>query len=923
MCDKLLRYSVKVFGTAVGTMHISATATSRYQWMLPAMLVVEDIEANEIHRFVVIDASLQLGMVRAGTYIQTFDPDRAFSYYNMVENQLHDFAAQYPGAFKYLPRRAYDYLKKPRLLSEFTQGASELSQSSWLADFLVVKPLIGFGDTILPSSQQEANVESVYRWATMPPNSPRLYHLQDMRLDRRTPAGWGCILNASDLAQSIRGPNRNDILECVKSERPIFIELESPDDLDPLLEWIILLKEAGLKPPKLVLKARSQKDWGKDITRLLDIPNSKLLTAGASISSLATIIRYMKKEQGDELWSTRLMFASSYPETQLGDSVSEILSYFLSRNLSANSEEVQRIIGGNMLELLPPRPPFLVYSENRNSVMAEEDLGKAAFNELVRVLQLLDARKILKIVSVDHMIEDDGGSVNLDSAVLTVIEPNNEKAISLSIVVEKNGAVMISGWKKAFTKSLTKRDGMLLQTLVRANAKLDGPIFSSPAHLVSFDEALLKCLEVEEPRPIISALHFGVEIAKTEKGVFLMSAADMEALDVLTDDYVLALETRTGQWCAGRVKEHSRCTERSIVLSEIDASIVGFRNSSVVNIVKLESEITDIEKLVLSYRSKKPSSNVELISSIHLHGREILDSVQGRYVGVGSKLQVGSEAQPLILSIGHTEPKLKLSQIGRISGDEMILRPCQSFRELNVVMCISKGKDMSKRDIPLKTLHASIRELEDLSKLVPEVSTFLNSLDKNPSRAEVAALSALLVVNALAHNRTEGRLGLVTFAESPEKFSVQHGSEIRSYVEFLGDLQSEEVLVSLIFSILDSVRETGGFEEMVSVYRSIAEYLEDFGSSRPTLVLVFSGNIGKYDEEHLPFIQAIKGNERYQIEFLTFDKNKNQKGNLRLLKGIKARVLPIESFSSQLFIGHLLDVIDNLVPMGTNSQSDA
>ncbi|MCK5389246.1 MAG: hypothetical protein KAJ36_02070, partial [Candidatus Thorarchaeota archaeon] len=93
---------------------------------------------------------------------------------------LHDFAAQYPGAFKYLPRRAYDYLKKPQLLSEFTHGASELSQSSWLADFLVVNPLIGFGDTILPSPQQDANVESVYRWATLPPNSPRLYHLQDM-----------------------------------------------------------------------------------------------------------------------------------------------------------------------------------------------------------------------------------------------------------------------------------------------------------------------------------------------------------------------------------------------------------------------------------------------------------------------------------------------------------------------------------------------------------------------------------------------------------------------------------------------------------------------------------------------------------------------------------------------------------------------
>jgi len=887
------------------------------------MLVVENIEANEIHHFMVIDASLQLGIVRAGTYIQTFDPDRVFSYYNMVENQLHDFAAQYSGAFKFLPRRAYDYLKKPRLLSEFTQGASELSQSSWLADFLVVNPLIGFGDTTLPSPQQDANVESVHRWATLPPNSPRLYHLQDMRLDRRTPAGWGCILHVSDLAQSIKGPNRTDIIECVKTGSPIFIELESPDDLDPLLEWIILLKDAGLNPPKLVLKARSQKDWGQDITRLLDIPNSKLLTAGATISSLSTIIRYLKKELGDELWSRRLMFASSYPETQLGDSVSEILSYFLSRNLAASPEEVQRIIGGNMLELLPPRPPFLVYTENKSSVMAEENLGKAALNELVRILQLLDARNILRIMSVDHMIEDDGGTVNLDSAVLTVAEPNSEKAISLSIVMEKNGAVMISGWKKAFTESLKKRDGMMLQTLVRANAKLDGPIFSSPAHLVRFDEALLKCLEVEEPRPIMSALHFGVEIAKIEKGVFLMSPADMEALDVLAHDYVLTLETRTGQWCAGQVKEHSRCTERSIVVSEIDASIVGFHNSSVVNIVKIESEIPDINRIVLSYKSKKPSSNLELVSSMHLHEREILDSVKGRYVGVGSKLQAGSEVQPLTLSIGYTEPSLKSGQIGRISGEEMILRPCQSFRELNVVMCISKGKDMSKRDIPLKTLHTSIRELEDLSKIVPEIGTFLKNLDENPSRAEIAALSALLVVNALAHNRTEGRLGLVTFAESPEKFSVQHGSEVKPYVEFLGDLQSEEVLVSLIFSILDSVKETGGHEEMVGAYRSIAEYLEDFGPSRPTLLLVFSGDIGKYDEEHLPFIQAIKDNERYQIEFFTFGSKRNQKGALRILKGIKARVLPIDSFSSQLFIGHLLDVIDNLVPMSTISQSDA
>jgi hypothetical protein len=904
-------------------MHISSPAERFVASGVVIMIIVEDIEANEIRRFFVVDASLQLGIIRAGTHISKFDPDRAFSFFNMVENQLHDFAAQYPGAFKFLPRRAYDYLKKPRLLSDFTQSASELSQSSWFVDQLVVKPLIELGETKLPIAQQDANMESVYRWSTIPPTSPRLYHLQDMRLNRRTPMGWGCILRAADLSLSLKGPNRTDLLGHIKSERPVFIELNSPDCLDTLVEWLVLLKEAGLKAPKLVLNARSQKDWGKDITRLIDIPESHLLTAGASISSLSTIIRYLKKQQSDALWSRRLMFASSYPETQLGDSVSEIISYILSRNLSATAEEIQRILGGNLLALLPPRPPFVIYTENKSSVMAEETLGKAAMNELVRILQLLDAKKILRVLSVDHMVDDDGGVVQLDSAVVTVNEAHSEKATSISLILEKNGAVMVSGWKKAFTESLSKRDDVLLQTLVRANAKLDGPIFGSPAHLIRFDSSLLSCLQVKNPQEIMAALHFGVEIAKTESGIFLMAPSDMETIDVSGDDYVLALGTRTGRWCAGRVRNHARCTEKSIVISEADAEIYGFSNSSVVNIVKFEGEISNIHKIVLSFASNKPMANSELFAYVHLNENKILERIQGKLVGSNSNLFVGTEKVPLTLSIAKTEPQLSTEQIGIIPADDIFLRPSQAFRELNVVLCISKGKDMSKQDMPLKTLHSAVRELKALSSSVKEVSTFLESLTPTATRSQIAALAALLVVNALRHNQTEGRLGLVTFADAPEKFSVQHGEEIRSYVEFLGDLQSEEVLVSLIYSILDTVNETGGREDMANAYRSIAEYLEDFGTSRPTLLLIFSGGVGKYDEDHLPFIQAIKERERYQIEFMIMDMNTNYRSALRVLKGINAKIVPLESFSSHIFIGHILDLINDLVPVVSTAKTDA
>ncbi|MHA2359283.1 MAG: hypothetical protein ACXAB5_03340 [Candidatus Thorarchaeota archaeon] len=467
------------------------------------MIVVEDIEANEIHRFVVVDTSLQLGIVRAGQDIRTFDPNRVYSYYNMVENQLNDFSSLYPGSFRYIPRRVYDYLRKPRLLSEFYHGSLASSEASWIADYLVVKPLINLGETPLPTLQQEANAKSIYRWATMPPHSPRIYHLQDMREGRRTDPGWGCVLRTTDLTLALKGPNRADLLDYIKTNKPVFIELGPSEELDPLLEWLVLLKQAGLKTPSLVLGAKNHKDWGKNITRLLDVPRSKVLTSGATISSLSTLVRHMRKTQSDAHWSKRLIFSSAYPETQFGDSVSEIFSYLLSRNLAAEPDEIQRILGGNILAILPPRPAFLQYEENKTSVVAEESLGKAAMNELARMLQLLDARNMLGIVSLDHMIENDGGSIYLDSCVLTLKGPNSPKAISLALLLEKNGSVMFSGWKQAFSESLLSRDGILLATLVRANAKLEGPIFGSPAHLTRFDQALLTCLQVDKPKEIL------------------------------------------------------------------------------------------------------------------------------------------------------------------------------------------------------------------------------------------------------------------------------------------------------------------------------------------------------------------------------------------------------------------------------------
>jgi hypothetical protein len=206
---------------------------------------------------------------------------------------------------------------------------------------------------------------------------------------------------------------------------------------------------------------------------------------------------------------------------------------------------------------------------------------------------------------------------------------------------------------------------------------------------------------------------------------------------------------------------------------------------------------------------------------------------------------------------------------------------------------------------------------------IGELKAFLDNLTENASRSEIAALGALLVVNLFRHNQTEGRLSFATFADVPTKFSVQHGSEIRSYMEFIGDVQSEEVLVSLIYSILDSAKDSAGREDMTGSYRAIAEYLDDFGTSRPTLVLVFSGGVGGDYNKQIPFIKAIKERERYQIEFMTFEKSGRAAEIPKLLKEINARVIPLDSFSSQTFTGHILDVIEALVPACSTLEFDA
>ncbi|MFX1265041.1 MAG: hypothetical protein ACFFH0_06650 [Promethearchaeota archaeon] len=878
------------------------------------MLVVEDTTTNEIRRFYILDAMLQLGVVQAGTQSAVFDPARAVSYYGMVESRLYDYSLKYPEAFGFLPRRAYEHLKKPPLMSELYQDSSTTTDSEWFVDAFIVRPLFGISETHLPVGQQTDNITFVEELAMTPPFSSRLYRTQDMRHGHRSDSGWACNLMASDLENSLKGANRTDLIWYLKSGLPIFVELEEMSDLDSVVKWVVFLKEAGMGLPSLVFSAKNHKEWGNDIVRILDIPHSRVLTAGATISSITTISKYLQKVTTDSPWSSRLVFASSYPETQVGDSISELLSLLLSKSFGADADDIQRILGGNMLSMLPTRPPYLQYVMNNSTVVAEGLLGKASLGEFARVLRILAARRLQIVESFDYMLSREGGVVHFDDAVMTVRDPREMSGNAIALLRERDGSFRVSGWRQTFTETITKRRADLFSTLVRAATGSEGPILDSPSHLNRFNYALLDCLKVRNPQEILSALHFTVQVAEGPRGIIRMSEADMRAAGASEGELLLVLEAGTGQWWAAQAGFDENLSDRALGVSKEDATFLGLRESSVVDLVKSDGGITDLERAVFALDSAAPGSMAELVSYAHLHGDEMRALLEGQVVGKGTRLWFGGRDTGNSMTLAYTVPSLEPDELARLPERDIGFRPSQMFRHINIVLCVSTGASMGIRDIQLKTLQSTRRRLRPFVSIVPESTEFLSGLGSKSSRIEIATLAAMHTIQNVSTNRNDGEIGIVTISENPSKFSIQKGDTIRTSVQFSTELSSDEVLVSMIYSLLDTVADVGGESNVSGAFRSIVEYLEDFGPEIPTLALVFTTDIEREIDAARPFLQALASKERYQIELFQLGEGSAEIDVAAQLEGIKLRFHSISQFSSDAFEGLLAEAIENLTP---------
>jgi len=870
------------------------------------VLVVEDTESNEILRFVMVDASVQLGEVRVAEQVKKFDPERLLAYCKMVEQHLMSLASKYPESYKYLPRKSYEYLKPPPILGDVYQGLSK----GWFIDFFLVKPLARIGRVPLPSDQKRSNRRLARQWCINSRYAPRLYATQDLRYGAADGRGWVCTVRAEDLPEVFKGPARNDVLHHIKQSGPFQVELDEESDVDHLLKWLVRIRELGLDTPPVLVAPRVYGNWVVPLTRLLEIDGVRVLTTGATIAELSSLIRRLREQLGSE-WSTKILFASSYPETQLGDSIAEILSFLLSKSIEATPKDLHRILGGNMLGLLPPRPAFLQCQESRASIAVEGSLGRASAKEVARFLQVLVRRTDIGVTSVDYMVTPEG-VVDTDNMVLTLVEDPMTPARCLALRIERDGTLITAGWRNSFDETLAVRRADVYATLIRKAATSGGIVLDSPSHLNQFGHFLVQCLRLRDGGEILSALHYRVRVGDEEPGRVGMHRSDMNTLGIADDDVVLVLVADPKHWWGGFVRERRNLKPHEISVAAGDGALFSLTDGASVDIVRYDSSIQDITKAVFSFHTDRGDLTAEDSALVYLHEREIVSSLRPTLVGIGTQAHLGLTGTPITATLIDSDPPLLEGQLARLRDAAIRWVPRILLRSMNVILCISLDAGMDAADVEIKTLYSVRHRLSSLAELVPEVKKFVGDLDSLVTRAEGAAVLGLLALAGLSANRSEGRLGLITVTDRAEKFSIQKGENVQYYASFSEDISSQEVQISLIYSILDAMRESSSRTEMSDAYRAVAELLEDFGDDLPTLILVVGDSVKDPDEDPSAFLRAIASHTRYRLDFLALGSNINTEAAKSTFEEINGSVVRMTQISIVDFENYLFSAARNI-----------
>ncbi len=861
------------------------------------MLVVEDVKTREIYRFLVVDGCMQLGLISLNSHEKIFDPDRALGYVSRVEGQLLSLVASYKHSYRYIPRKAYAHLKKPPFLARLSGGPAGARDTEWFVDQFSVKPLLSIGGLDLSRRNREKSSRMLRELTRDGQYGGRFFRIQETR-ESGSLAGFTISIRANEIAQAMEGEYRNDILRLVKSGGAILIQLDEFEELDEILKWLILLKDAKMGIPSVILHVLDHKKWTSKIERLVEIPNARILTAGATVVSLSSLIGALRRKLGDR-WSERMVFGTNYPETGVGDGIPEILSYLLSKNLDASPEDIQRILSGNILSLIPLRPPYLKYQDRNGGVVAEGHLGRPALQELQRVIQILTSSRDYTLESFNYLYDKESGTVDTSTYVLTLLDEQARRATTLIVRENPNSNLEICTWNPHFDVAGASKNPTDLKTLAKSYSRTSSVVFDSPIQLNSYVTALTRCLNIRRPQELLAALRYQLETGDIPRGYLCLADVNIDALGSTADKKLLAMSQRKGQWWVARSLPSSDITPRTAVISEGDRRSLGLESGEEIDLTEYQESITKVDRAIFVTKAQEDVDPGEMASYLHLQWNQIEETIRPLLLGQGSKVYPFTARESLALELIRTNPPIKTGEIADLAKADIVATQPEFLRDVDVIICIALSKRMTVKDLKIEAPYSVSLKLKDILRGLGSYSNLLDTSDVYSSRLQGAVVSALLIIESLEENRSEGRLGLCLAGERLRKFSIQHGEDIHDFVDFDRDLESPEVKTALKLFVLDALQEERSDQAIANSYRAIGEYADDFGLSRPTLAILIGDSLESPDDAAQGFIDVLPSHECFELLRL------GTQGSVESPKTANRNTVSLDPLSVQRLIGEL------------------
>jgi hypothetical protein len=255
--------------------------------------------------------------------------------------------------------------------------------------------------------------------------------------------------------------------------------------------------------------------------------------------------------------------------------------------------------------MLPPRPQFLNLKTSEGSILAEGKLGDTALLEISRLIRILAAQKLHRVVSVDMMTDESGGIVDFNTAIMSIEEIKTGLTRSVALHKERDGSLRVSGWRESFSDSMPNRSATMLRTLIRSSDKV--PSLDAPSHLATFNRGFLTSAGVQDPRGVISSLQFELHPEDINEGTILMCPDDMRAIGVSRGNIVTVLDAISGHWWGTKVHESNACPSRKLIFSRKDVRNLGLTEDTKLDIVRYTDDTPTISKILLTHESVSDS----------------------------------------------------------------------------------------------------------------------------------------------------------------------------------------------------------------------------------------------------------------------------------------------------------------------------